>query len=238
MEALTRYVGPMPVWAWMVLAAGALYLWHKHETSSGGTSSLSNLFGGSGTGSNSADAQTVSGLEAAQDDASTTTSNAAWGQDAIAYLEGQGYTASQAEAAIGTYTSGGTLDPSMATLVDNAVQNVGQPPQLILPTNPSTTGSSSVTSTTSSGAGTATGSPTSSYVTQNQSAYSALGASATNGGPVDTSGHRAYFQYTVKKGDTQAKIGQMFGSSAKQLEAWNPSLANGGKVKVGQKIWV
>jgi LysM repeat protein len=257
-DSLTRYVGPLPVWGWLALVAAALYLWKRHEasaSSSTGTSSgaLSSLLG-----SGSSSASTGTGSSAASSDATDSDTsgetNDSWADSAIQYLEGQGYNQSQAQAAIGTYTSGGTLDPSMATLVDSAVQGVGQPPSLILPTSttpalptPTAPGTGTASSTTSAGAGSAVGSSGSSasappttmqslpaYVLAHQSAYSQAGANYVSGGPKDSTGHQAYFKYTVKKGDTIATLGSKFGSGAKQIEAWNKVTS----IKPGQTIWV
>lgn len=232
MVALTDYVGPLPMWGWVAGGGLGLYLYEKHKggAGSGTGGALSSLFGGSGQGTQTAAAQTASGTDAVQGD-----TNASWANDAIQYLESQGYTQSQAQSAIGTYAAGGSLDPAMATLVDNAVQGVGQPPQLILPTtnNPSLPGVGGVAGTTSAGAaGTNT-----KYVTQHGSEYASKGATPATGGPLDTGGHRSYFQYTVKKGDTLSKIGSMFGSGPHQIEAWN-KLKPGSNPKVGSKIWV
>jgi|SRR5581483_623470 len=235
-DSLTRYVGPLPVWGWAALGAGGLFLYKKVKSGSG--ASLSSALGStSGTGSD-ATAATTSGTQAAQEQQDSPDSNASWATDAISYLESEGYTSSQAQAAVGAYTSGGQLDPSMATLVDNAVQNVGPPPQLIF--NTGQTPGAPATTTTTSGAGTPVGGVTTtlpSYVLTNQAKYGAAGATYAAGGPKDTSGHQAYFKYTVKKGDTQAKLASQFGTSAKQIEAWN-KFKTGQSIKAGQTIWV
>lgn len=236
-ETLTRYVGPLPVWGWVVLGGGGLYLWKKHEAG-GTTGVLSSIIGSTSGTSQDAQAAANSGSTAASDAAASPTDNSSWGSDAIQYLESQGYTSSQAQAAIGAYTSGGQLDPSMATLVDNAVQQVGPPPQLIF--NTGQTPGAPATTTTTAGSGTPVGSTTStlpSYVAAHQTAYKAQGATYAAGGPKDTTGHQSYFKYTVKKGDTQAKLAQMFGTSATQIEAWN-QFKKGQSIKAGQTLWV
>lgn len=233
-EFLTRPVGPLPIWGWLAVAIVGLYLWKKHKASSS-SSALVSALGGSNTSSTPASTATDSDANGVD------STNDTWGQDAISYLEGQGYTQSQADAAIGTYLAGGTLDPSMATLVDSASQGVGQPPQMILPTAsipqlPTPSAGAGVTSGTSGGASTVTTSQsTPTYVSKNQAKYSALGASPKAGGPTDSSGHKAYFQYTVKKGDTASSIASKFGSGSKQLDSWNKLKGN---PKVGSTIWV
>lgn len=234
-ETLTRYVGPLPVWGWVVVGGGGFYLIKKMKGSTGLTSLLGSS---SGTGAD-ATAAVTSGTTAADVAGASPTDNSSWASDAIQYLESEGYSSSQAQAAIGTYTSGGTVDPSMATLVDNAVQGVGQPPQVVFPTsaNPSLP----TTAQTSAGAGTPVGSTGTStlpsYVAQHQNAYNANGAVYATGGPKDSSGHQAYFKYTVKSGDTQKKLASMFGTSATQIEAWN-KFKTGQSIKAGQSIWV
>lgn len=237
-ESLTRYVGPMPVWAWVAVGGGALFVIKKHKGSAG----LSSVIGStSGTGSDNTAAQ-GSGASAAADAASADDSNASWATDAISYLEGQGYTSSQAQSAVGTYTAGGQLDPSMATLVDQAYQGVGAPPQLIFPTQPNpslpTPGTSGTVATTTNGAGNGVGQTGStslpSYVVQHAQAYQSAGASYAAGGPKDTNGHQAYFKVTAKKGDTFGSLASKFGSGTKQLESWNKSKT----VKPGQTYWV
>lgn len=240
-ESLTRYVGPLPVWGWVGLGGAGLFLIKKFKGSTG----LSSIVGStSGTGTDTT-AAAGAGTSAAADAASADDSNTSWASDAISYLEGQGYTSSQAQSAIGTYTAGGQLDPSMATLVDQAYQGAGPPPQLIFPTQAQPTlptpGGAGTVATTSGGASSAPGQSGSSsipsYVAQHQAAYKSQGANYTTGGPKDSSGHQAYFKYTVKKGDTQSKLGGLFGTSAKQIEAWN-GLKTGQSIKAGQTIWV
>jgi LysM repeat protein len=241
-EMITRPVGPLPMWGWIVLAFVGLYLWKKHQASSAssGSSGILSSFLGTPAPSVPVGATTVAtGTDS--DSNGTDSTNDTWGSDAIGYLEGQGYTQSQAQAAIGTYLAGGTLDPTMATLVDSASQGVGQPPQLILPTSsipqlPTPSAGSGVTSSTGGGAGTVTTSQsTPTYVSKNQAAYGAAGAVPKAGGPKDSSGHQAYFSYTVKKGDTLASIAKKFGSGTSQLDSWNKLKGN---PKVGSTIWV
>lgn len=237
-ESLTRYVGPMPVWAWVAAGGGVLYVIKKRK----GTAGLSSIIGStSGTGTD-ATAAAGAGTSAAADAAASDTSNSSWATDAIGYLEGQGYTSSQAQSAIGTYTAGGQLDPSMATLVDQAYQGVGAPPQLIFPTQPNpslpTPGTSGTVATTTNGAGNGVGQTGStsmpSYVVQHAQAFGAAGAKYAAGGPKDPNGHQAYFKYTVKKGDTPSKLASQFGTGATQLKAWNKSST----LKPGQQVWV
>lgn len=240
---ITRPVGPLPLWGWLLIALIGLYLWKKHEASAGTSTSSTGLSSFLSTPAPTTEASSTTGntpTDLGGDENPTT--NDTWASDAIGYLEGQGYTQSQAQAAIGTYTAGGTLDPSMATLVDSAVQGVGQPPQLILPTQsvpqlPTPSAGAGVTSSTSGGASTVTTSQsTPTYVSKNQAAYGAAGATPKAGGP-NTGGHTAYFSYTVKKGDTLASIASKFGSGAKQLEQWN-NLKSAANPKVGSTIWV
>lgn len=241
-EMITRPVGPLPLWGWLVVALIGLYLWKKHQANaaSGTSGGLTSILG-SGASTTTAPVGSTATPGPDSDTGGTDSTNDTWGSDAIGYLEGQGYTQSQAQAAIGTYLAGGTLDPTMATLVDSASQGVGQPPQLILPTNsvpqlPTPSAGAGVTSSTSGGASTVTTSQsTPTYVSKNQAAYGAAGATPAAGGPKDSSGHVAYFRYTVKKGDTLASIGSKFGSGATQLEKWNGLKSN---PKVGSTIWV
>lgn len=236
---LTQYVGPLPMWGWLALGGGGLFLYEKHKGGSGtGTGGLFSSIIGSGTGSNTVAAQENSGTNAASD-AQASGGNESWANDAIGYLEGQGYTASQAQGAIGTWLSGGAIDPSMATLIDSANQGVGPPPQAVYPTStlPSLPGVSGTTSTTSAGTQPASGTAPSAYVTQHLSDYTKKGATPVSGGPQDPGGHRAYFRYTVKKGDTIDSISKMFGSGPKQIDSWN-NLKGTTKPKVGSTIWV
>jgi LysM repeat protein len=244
-EALTRPLGPLPLWGWVLVGGGALYLYKKVK----GNGVLSGVI--SGSSGSSVSTSTDTSAVAGTDDTAMTT-NDDWADSAIQYLEGQGYTQTQAQSSIGTYLNGGQLDPSMATLVDSAQQGVGAPPNLVLPTSttPTLGSSTGVATTTSAGAGTtvttspsspsqATGTTSSStpaYVQQHQAQYTAAGATVAANGPVDTSGHKAYFRYTVKKGDTLSTIASKFGSGAKQIETWNGLKT--GTVKTGQTIWV
>jgi LysM repeat protein len=238
-EALTNRLGPLPVWGWLALGTAGLYYYEKHRggagTGQGGI--ISGIFGnGSGQGANVAAANT-SGTQAAAD-ASASDTNQSWGNDAIQYLTGQGYTQSQAQSAVGSYLTGSQLDPSQATLVDVAAAGIGNPPQLMVPirqapqmptpTVPGTTGG------TSAGA---TGVAQNPYVKEHEALYQAKGARIADAGPTDKTGHHAYFQYTTKKGDTLATIGQQFGSSPTQLKSWN-SLKSNRAPKPGTKIWV
>jgi LysM repeat protein len=214
------------MWGWLVLVVVLVILWKKHQGGSGG-GILSKVLGGGATAPAAAPATSPSV------DAATTGNNESWGQDAIGYLTSQGYTPSQASSAIGAYTAGGELDPGQATLVDVAVQGVGQPPQLLIHTsNPNQPGGN-VAATTGTGANRAVGQQPG-YVQSHQSKYAQAGAHPGENGPTDKSGHRAYFQYKVKAGDTFANLGTKFGTSTTQLESWN----NTKKLRPGQQIWV
>jgi LysM repeat protein len=223
------------MWGWLALTVVAV-LAYKHFKGSSGGGLLSGVLSGGSAQAPTATPSGDSGVVQGGDQQGGT--NDSWSQDAQNYLVGQGYTQSQASSAIGTYTSGGELSPTMATLVDAAVQGVGQPPQLILPTSTGPAGSTnSVATTTSSGSNRAVGTQPG-YVTQNQSKYSKQGATPGQGGPTDTTGHRAYFQYKVKHGDTQASVASKFVSSAHQLSAWNNFKNVNQSLKPGQVIWV
>lgn len=241
--ALGEYMGPLPVWGWIALGGGGLFLYHKYAGSSSASGGLlggligNNATAGAGTSGTDTSASTYSG--GATSAPSQDETNSDWGQDAIQYLMGEGYTQAQAQSAIGTYTSGGTLDPTMATLVDNAVQGIGQPPQLLLnttsqPQMPSPVGGG-VASGTSAGSGTTTGVPQSGQTATvgNRSSFTNLGATRAQGGP-NYNGHQAYYKYTVKKGDTISSVAKKFGSGPTQLEQWNKTKS----IKPGQTIWV
>lgn len=48
--ALTRKFGPLPAWGWLLIAAGAIYLYRRHTAASTGASSTSTTDTGSATG--------------------------------------------------------------------------------------------------------------------------------------------------------------------------------------------
>lgn len=72
----------------------------------------------------------------------TFTSNAQWGQSAIAALEQLGYSSSDASTAIGVYLAGMTLTTTQAQLVQVAIGELGEPPSP-LPVNITQAGSNS-----------------------------------------------------------------------------------------------
>lgn len=122
LPSLTGYLGPAPLWAWIALGGGGLYLYEKHK---GGASGGTGLFGGVLTSSTN---QTGLNPDGTQDTGPA--DNQDWGQEAINALIAQGYDGLQASSAVQSYLDGGTLDPSYNSLISAAIKTVGPAPDV------------------------------------------------------------------------------------------------------------
>lgn len=175
-------------------------------TGSTDTSTLGGVDTGSGPGTYGTD-QGSAASSSTVSNGITSPTNSSWLQSAVSYLSGLGRDPGTVADALGRYLSGDSTAADQS-IIQTALGAVGPTPTPA----PLQTGVASTTTTTTSNPG-----PT-------------AGTTVTGGTAAKP------VTYTVQKGDTQAKINQMFGI---HIEALNPSLNHpGSKIKAGQKVIV
>lgn len=213
--SITQYVGPLPLWAWVALGGGGLYLYEKHK--GGGFSGSGGILSGVLGTSNSAGPATSTEAAGPTDDDS-------WAQQAIASLTAQGYDGLQATSAVQSYLDGGTLDPSYAALISQAIKLNGAPPDLtqtatapIMPTPnqapapPAATGAKPVGSSA----------PTP--------------PKKTTSAPATKSSAPAYTTYKIKSGDTLSAIAKKNGTTVSALAKYN-GISDPNKIYAGHSL--
>lgn len=154
-EALTRKLGPLPAWMYLVLAAGAWYYLQRRKTAAStaaaaatGTAAAGGTVGTDPAGNTGQiDPQTgyvygtpedTAALQQQSGSASSSgkySDNNAWGQAAINYLVGLGEDATAANSAISAYLGSQTLTTAQQAMVNSAIQALGAPPQPPAPTS-------------------------------------------------------------------------------------------------------
>lgn len=151
LDALTRKIGPVPVWLIGVGIVLLIYLYRKKLGSSSGqqTDAAGNV--GTidpATGYVYGSSQDQAGLAAQNSSGGTSTStgtsgsttagqytdNSSWGRAAVNYLVGLGEDPTGANEAIQQYLGSQTLTPAQQGMVNLAIQGIGAPPQLPGPT--------------------------------------------------------------------------------------------------------
>lgn len=198
--SLTGYLGPLPLWTWIALGGGGLYLYEKHKGSAaGGTGILSGVLGTS----DSAGAATNT-------EASGPADNDAWAQDAINSLIAQGYDGLQATSAINSYLDGGTLDPSYNSLISAAIKNTGAPPDI------TPTASAPIMPTPTQPVGTTTGSGA-----KPVGSSSSTTTKKTTSAPATPTKAPAFTTYKIKSGDTLSAIAKKNGTTVSALASYN-----------------
>jgi len=129
-SALSKKVGPLPLGMWIVIGGGGFVVYYvmKSKSTSSATPQVSAADAvGAGAGGWIATTPTTT---------TTTTAygtNDQWGQAAISYLIGQNYDAGLSDAAIRNYLGGLQVSIQQQPLVDAALKQLGEPPQLLNP---------------------------------------------------------------------------------------------------------
>lgn len=116
--ALGDYYGPLPLWGWIALGGGGLFLYEKHKGggSSGSGGLLSGLLGGNTSTADTA--QSTQGV----------VTNDQWAADAVEAAIANGANPLQADYAVRNYMSGAQLDPQSQTILAGAISDLGEPP--------------------------------------------------------------------------------------------------------------
>jgi hypothetical protein len=152
LDALTRKIGPLPVWVWGVglgLAYDLVVVRKKAGTAGQQTDPAGNVgtidpatgyvYGSSQdqaglAAQNSTSTDGNSGGSSGSTTAGQYADNASWGRAAVNYLVGLGEDPTAANEAIQQYLGSQTLTPQQQAMVNLVIQGIGAPPQLPGPT--------------------------------------------------------------------------------------------------------
>lgn len=144
LSALTRKIGPLPGYAWVVIVVAIYYLYRKFYGGGGtatntpvGTSDATpgstgystspvDYGGGAGYASGGMLTSPGSGVSAAQD-------NASWGKQAAGALIASGANPGLVNNAINDYLNGNPLSAQEQQIINQALSQFGEPPNGVLP---------------------------------------------------------------------------------------------------------
>lgn len=220
---LSKKIGPLPLGAWGVVVGGGIFLGLKMRNSGlttmadystdGGDASSTDGNGDysvpSGAYFNPALNQTGldnTGNPAAPAEDNAITDNDQWGYEAIKALILKGYDPIRADIAVRNYLANETLDPSMGSIINDAIREVGPTPFGLPPgTIPTPT---TPTAGTSSSAGTGSNRP----------------VATPKPKPISHPKPKAkpkYTHYTVKPGNTLSGIAKKYHTSYQKIFAAN-----------------
>lgn len=148
-NAVTKKIGPLPGWAWVLVVAGGAWgfkLYRSHSIGSAGFQSSPTPLstdpsvapGGfpAGTGNAGGGIGFGGGTGAVTGQAfgsPAVTSNAQWVKSTTDQMVAAGSDASTVANALTTYISGGKLDANGQSIVNQAITHYGAPPQGVLP---------------------------------------------------------------------------------------------------------
>lgn len=149
LSSFTTKVGPLPLWAWTAVPAGAFVIysyWKSRQTPDGPPLVYEDGLEGDegaqdeylntglpsvGSGQIVPKGTNLNGWQVAPDGSSNMPeTNDTWYQKALAYLTGQGANALQSSTALSAYIYGfpNAISESQAVLIERAVKGVGAPP--------------------------------------------------------------------------------------------------------------
>ena len=126
---LTHKIGPLPVWAYAVIAVGAWY-WYTHygpgaSAATATTTATDTTDDNADDDSQDAIAQGVSG--------SRYSTNAQWEASAINFLVGESVPPDEASAAVFKYLHSQKLTPQEQNDINLAIEGIGPPPKIPAP---------------------------------------------------------------------------------------------------------
>jgi len=139
-KALTREIGPLPVWAWLVVIVGGVLLGRmisrrssgdgdEAEGGGGGSPSRIQLPAGYSGGAVGGGIMLPNGAAPEQNRTSETIeSNEQWRRQAVAYLVGAGNPPLGVDRALFAYLNGQELTPEQSDYVSEAITRFGIPP--------------------------------------------------------------------------------------------------------------
>ena len=213
LPSVTQYVGPLPLWAWVALGGGGLYLYEKHK--GGGFSGSGGILSGVLGTSNSAGPATNT-------EAAGPTDDDAWAQEAISALMAQGYDGLQATSAVQSYLDGGSLDPSYNSLISAAIKSVGAPPDL-------------TQTATAPVMPTPTQPPAPPKTSASPPPKTSTPPKKTTSAPATKSSAPAYSTYKIKSGDTLSAIAKKNGTTVAALAKYN-GISDPNKIYAGHTL--
>jgi nucleoid-associated protein YgaU len=140
--ALTRKLGPLPAWGWLLLVVGGAWAWYLWKKRTNGTTAVATVATpnttstsgvaafDSGDATNNQDANAVPSVS--QPDSET---NAQWAIRAGNGIAAMGtYSAIDVSNALSVLLAGGTLTPTQAIIVNLAETTYGLPPEGVIAT--------------------------------------------------------------------------------------------------------
>jgi nucleoid-associated protein YgaU len=139
--ALTKKIGPLPGFAWLLIVVGAAYGWyywkggHSVGASAPAPASLSTDTGaGTYTGATTdTTGSTFNGsVSTTPAGAAPATTNAQWARNVADGLITSGANPTDVENALSAYLNGQTLTPTQNAIINTALRQYGQPPEGII----------------------------------------------------------------------------------------------------------
>lgn len=140
--ALTRKLGPLPAWAWLLIIVGGAWAYYLYKKRKNGTTALATVATPDTTDSSGSAAFDSANASASQSanatpgiSQPTPETNAEWAIRAGNGIVAMGtYTATDVSNALSVLLAGGTLTPTQATIVNLAETMYGLPPEGVIAT--------------------------------------------------------------------------------------------------------
>jgi len=132
-DALTKKIGPLPGYAYVLLVVVAVYVYRKRKPATPPAISDTGVVdSGAGTADGSSSG---TGLSGASSGVAVGETNAQYGARLTSLLIGLGHSPSDVSNAVSTWLSGGKLTPAQEALINQGVTQTGPPPEGVLPFN-------------------------------------------------------------------------------------------------------
>lgn len=127
-EAVTKKVGPLPIWAYGVIAVGAYFVYEHYKNTQAANAAVANA--GTVPAINNAPVSPTdtSGIGV------SSSSPTDWLSQAESALSNLGYSSSVSQPALQNYFAGQTLTPQEYNAIESVVKLIGQAPGISLPT--------------------------------------------------------------------------------------------------------
>lgn len=138
-SAVSKKLGPLPVWAYALIIAGVawgFYYWRSHSVSGGNAvvnSAVPPVDAASVAGASGVLPSTYSGIVQTTPGTPSLGTNAQWAKYAADQLNALGYAPDAVANALSGYVNGTALDAQGQSLINIALQKFGTPPQGVMP---------------------------------------------------------------------------------------------------------
>lgn len=138
-SAVSKKLGPLPVWAYALIIAGVawgFYYWRSHSVSGGNAvvnSAVPPVDAASVAGASGVLPSTYSGIVQTTPGTPSLSTNAQWAKYAADQLNALGYAPDAVANALSGYVNGTSLDAQGQSLINIALQKFGTPPQGVMP---------------------------------------------------------------------------------------------------------